>query len=213
MPLNAEESPGSPTMLTNEGTFFNSSPIDIAYNSQNDEFFIAWQQPRGLMSNLCSNWWYSSPHRVKSQRLDLDGRPSSSVVDLYIGSLNAIDVVYSASSNEYLMTTEIYTGSGGCALNDTDLIAVRVNATTLGASSAINVNGLELKAQVNASFHLTQGPNNTWSFGKITKHRRLYVGASFKQAQEPSPGPISPSGPTLLALPWPTARLKPGIWF
>jgi hypothetical protein len=81
LPLSAEGTPlaTSPTLITNQVTLYDDQvgpdgddprpAYDLAYNTQADEFLIAWEQQRGA---IIGSWVH--PHRVLGVRVGTDGQ-------------------------------------------------------------------------------------------------------------------------------------------
>ena len=132
LPLGADGTPSAspPTLITNQLTFYAvpSPGYDLALNTTSNEYLVAWQQPPGAVVSSVAQ-----PHRVNGQKLSATGALVGSAVTFQIGTVGSVALVYSSTSNEYLLTWDRYY-SGRLAY---DLQAQRLNAATLAQVGSV----------------------------------------------------------------------------
>ena len=106
MPLNADGLPNqtTPNLITSELTDLDGRfEFDLVFNSNENQYLIAWVQPRGsIVSNVVH------PHRLIAHVLDADGAPHGNEALIRIGVASDVRTEFSPQSNKYLITFSFY---------------------------------------------------------------------------------------------------------
>jgi hypothetical protein len=91
---------GGPGLVTNKLTVFGTARpgYDLVYNSQENKYLVAWQQPRGAIVN-----GLAYPTSIYARTVGVDGSPQGSSQLLVTAVWADIRLGYSSGSNSYLV--------------------------------------------------------------------------------------------------------------